>query len=597
MSAPDLGEERSLSSVPARSNPRSRGDAPVYNGAVTPKTALARAALTWTALAALVLASAAAAQPSSTRCTLGRPAVGAPNIVPADAKGSWFRLNDRSVARLREEPGPRLLLDTTRDGVKWATRELEALSDHRNSATPAAVLPNGNLVVFTTRGRCEAVACKVIARERFRDVWATTLAPDGRIARAPQLVFAGYVGDLRQPFVTSEGRILLPFAAWDGNLKAGPPTGPHRIKLVVSDDGGHTFRLVEPDLVAPVPDRNDLRASGYGAIEPAIGRRPDGKLLMLMRTQTGELWQSLSNDGLKWSPAERSGLPASSAPAFLLETRGGLLVVWNGTYEPSLVAGNQVDGGRDVLHAALMRPGSTRWSGFREILVDKDMLIIATGDSGTAYPIAVELPDGDILVASGQGSGRRKLVRFSPNWLLATERTETFSPGVRSWTGFQRYGARIGNKYNRRDTALPPANDPRLHFVAAEDSGAAALWNFPASASGQIDLEVSVSPITAMIELALLDRFVDPFDSARSRLAKAEWRLTAPTAGRRWMTLRWNSSTRLANVTLDGGPAVEVPYQPSAHGVNYIRLGFLPKPGSAPGQVATLSAACMRQTH
>lgn len=97
------------------------------------------------------------------------------------------------------------------------------------------------------------------------------------------------------------------------------------ITSVTSRDEGKTWLLSQTVL--------DIGGGGLhdGLLEPAIIGLRDGRTYMLLRTNLDWLYESSSEDnGTTWSEPKSTTLDASSAPAFLLRTASGrVLLVWN----------------------------------------------------------------------------------------------------------------------------------------------------------------------------------------------------------------------------------------------------------------------------
>ena len=140
------------------------------------------------------------------------------------------------------------------------------------------------------------------------------------------------------------GRILCP-----AYFSAGPcwtDREHYVVRICMSDDEGRTWRHAATDVDCPQ----------RGAMEPVLVERPDDTLLMLIRTQTGWVYQSESQDqGLTWSPAVPSVLPSQEAPiaARMIPGSDRMLLVWNAAYDPD--AGSH-GGRRSPLHLAVADP-------------------------------------------------------------------------------------------------------------------------------------------------------------------------------------------------------------------------------------------------
>ena len=111
-------------------------------------------------------------------------------------------------------------------------------------------------------------------------------------------------------------RIVVPFAYWVGGRPSAPPTGSNITTTVYSDDDGRTWRQSPAKLTAPCYE--GYNGSNYGACEPTILELADGRVWMLIRTQTGRLYESFSPDGAEWSQPEPSRFCSSNSPGWLL---------------------------------------------------------------------------------------------------------------------------------------------------------------------------------------------------------------------------------------------------------------------------------------
>lgn len=153
-----------------------------------------------------------------------------------------------------------------------------------------------------------------------------------------------YMGVVNDSLVQlNSGRILCPIY-----FSRGPcwtPQEHYVARMVYSDDGGRTWQTAKTDVDCP----------RRGAMEPVVLERLDGSVLMLIRTQTGSVYQSVSLDGGEtWSPAVPSVLPSQEAPIAVRRIPGTDLAVavWNAAYQ----AGARSHGGRrSPLHIAVSR--------------------------------------------------------------------------------------------------------------------------------------------------------------------------------------------------------------------------------------------------
>ncbi len=124
--------------------------------------------------------------------------------------------------------------------------------------------------------------------------------------------------------------------------------------------------------------------------EPSIAETKSGKIHMMLRTKDGLLWRSISADrGETWSPAEKTGLTATSSASHLLCTSDGTLVL---TYNPGPAPW------RFPLLMRLSRDEGQTWSE-PTLLADRPTKV---GGWSICYPTLTELPDGSLIAVWAQ---------------------------------------------------------------------------------------------------------------------------------------------------------------------------------------------------
>ncbi|OGV83600.1 MAG: hypothetical protein A3K19_07825 [Lentisphaerae bacterium RIFOXYB12_FULL_65_16] len=178
-------------------------------------------------------------------------------------------------------------------------------------------------------------SCTLYAR-RSEDEGETFAAP---VQINPWQAYMGFVNDSLVQL--RSGRVLCPVyfsasACWTTQEL-------YVARVCLSDDGGRSWRAAKGDVDCPK----------RGAMEPVLVEKPDGTLLMLLRTQMGCVYQSLSDDdGETWSPSTPSVLTSQEAPiaARLIPGTDRLLLVWNADYDP---AARSHGGRRSPLHVAV----------------------------------------------------------------------------------------------------------------------------------------------------------------------------------------------------------------------------------------------------
>ncbi len=451
--------------------------------------------------------------------------------------------------------------------------------------------PDGELHEVWTQLRDErASQPHRLAINYFIDIWHTRTRDGRQNWEEPQPIWKGYTGAVMGYLQLKNGRLIIPFGSWIPGAKAAPPTGTHEITAIYSDDQGRTWQETTDRLTSPCYE--GYNGNNYGACEPVVVELEDGRLWMLMRSQTGFLYESYSEDhGTHWQPARASRFPASTGPpAVIRDRQGRLIVVWNHCELPPRVEGTGVYGGRDALHAAISTDQGRTWHGFREIYRDatRNASPPKSGDRGTAYPRAAFDADGRLIVLSGQGAGRRKLIQVDPDWLMETSARSDFADGLDSWHVFKP----IGTPRNWwRDRAVsgkliphPQQAGARCLQLGRPDDHApdGASWNFPNAWKGQLTLQLRLEDGSQGGSLALTDRFFDPTDDQGERLAafhlpfssdgKADT-LPLPPGRFHQLTLRWDLSRQTCTLQVNGTEARTLPLRhPTLNGLSYLRL-------------------------
>jgi sialidase-1 len=156
----------------------------------------------------------------------------------------------------------------------------------------------------------------------------------------------------------SSGRLLLPVCR---DLSTKGQSDHWESSIYFSDDNGRSWEASE--IWVDLPKR--------GAMEPHVEELKSGDLLMVMRTQLGAIYKSVSTDrGKTWSKGESLGIEApESCPELVrLSGSGDLLLVWNAAkYDPAWASHF---GKRTPLSTAISRDDGRTWSKPRHLETD-----------------------------------------------------------------------------------------------------------------------------------------------------------------------------------------------------------------------------------
>jgi len=184
---------------------------------------------------------------------------------------------------------------------------------------------------------------------------------------------------------TSSGRIILPIyihIGQGGVRQEGAPfvgalirgqfvsTDAHFVDphfgacgIYYSDDDGRTWqRNRDGELFI----RLGWTGPFYPTCEPTVAEVRPGKLLMIMRTNLGRLFQAWSEDnGETWTRPQPTALAASPAPAQLrtIPSTGHLLIAWTQQSEEEILKGFI----RTRLSSAISRNGGGVWEFYQNV--------------------------------------------------------------------------------------------------------------------------------------------------------------------------------------------------------------------------------------
>lgn len=445
---------------------------------------------------------------------------------------------------------------------------------------------DGEIHLILTHARGEGKP----AENRFIDLWHCRSTNRQTAWSEPRRIWEGYCGAVMDIKQLRSGRILVPFAAWKKpGEEVAPRTGLNYTTVVYSDDRGASWHLSPVKLTSPC--EKGYNGNNYGAIEPTVLELNDARVWMLMRTQTGFLYESFSDDGVNWTAAAPSRFHSSSSPAALARLPDGRIILfWNNCEMPPRHEGAGVYGGRDALHAAVSSDEGRSWRGFREVYRDpyRNDSPPRSGDRGTAYPVAAVGTTGEVVLVAGQGN-RKTTLLVDPDWLVETEQADDFSSGLDDWHVWKHFGPASGFWRDRcvgpRLVEHPTKSNARVLHVRRPDERDAdcATWNFAGRDGGRLELRMLPKRGSAGVDVCLNDRFFNPGDERGE--SKAVFRLTIPAGGQlaentaletdAWSTLtfRWDLSRQTCDVQLDGQPLCVLPQQHEAFGgVSYLRI-------------------------
>jgi len=478
---------------------------------------------------------------------------------------------------------------STDGGRTWSKPKIEFESTVPEAGVVVALVDkDGQLHAFMLARRDTGHRPMV---DYFIDIWHCKTIAGLTEWSEPKCIYEGYVGALNGVVQLKSGRIVLPQQCWLAGVPCAPPTGCHIVTTNYSDDGGETWKLSEAKLTAPC--HTDYLSETYGACEPVIIELKDGRAWMLMRTQTGYLYESFSRDGVNWSEAKASRFYSSDSPANLLRLPDGRIVVfWNNCKDSTRVNGAAVYTNRDALHAAISDDEGQSWRGYREISRDpnRNEPPPQQGDRGTAYPFSAATSDGKILLATGQGRGREVFMLIDPDWLCETHHEDDFSNGLDGWSIFKPFGPITGRVWRNRTIGAVLADHPTkagakvLHVRRPDEKdGDCAIWNFPSGSKGKLTMNIMLREGFGGASIALADCFITPNDPAADKLVP--FKLSIDNDGKlpggaklqkgQWYSvdLVWDMKKDQCEVLIDSKKVVILTQlNKDSHDISYLRL-------------------------
>lgn len=172
------------------------------------------------------------------------------------------------------------------------------------------------------------------------------------------------------------------------------PEWRHATVMFVSDDLGKSWQ------------RGDVLDYGIGAhdhagsIEGSVVEREDGFLYLLLRTESGYLWEATSKDGLKWEGLKPSSISSvTCCPQMARLADGRIALLWNAP--PRHAPGNKTS--RAELSLSFSEDEGATWSA--------PVIVAANYEGGgrVSYPYLYERSPGELWITTMQGGLRMKV--------------------------------------------------------------------------------------------------------------------------------------------------------------------------------------------
>jgi sialidase-1 len=229
--------------------------------------------------------------------------------------GSLFVAWSDFYAGSRDDAPARISAATSRDGGRtWSSRfTLQENSGQANVMSASLLRSRSGDVLFFYLQKNSLQDLKVFVRRSVDDA-QTWSAP---VLVTPE---AGYhVMNNARVIQLRSGRLLAPVAS---TKQVWTKNDDFRTVVYLSDDDGRTWRRGRTLLTAPK----------RGAMEPGLIEMKDGRVMQIIRTQTGFIWRSFSSDGGDtWTEAAPWDIESPESPATLVAAPGSgdWLLIWN----------------------------------------------------------------------------------------------------------------------------------------------------------------------------------------------------------------------------------------------------------------------------
>jgi lysophospholipase L1-like esterase len=137
-----------------------------------------------------------------------------------------------------------------------------------------------------------------------------------------------------------------------------------------------------------------------GSLEGSVIERRDGSLYLLLRTESGFLWEATSRDGLKWQGLKQTTIQSvTCCPQMARLSDGRIALLWNAPPRHDPKSGSS----RSELSLAFSEDETATWS--------KPVIVAANYAPGgrVSYPYLYERKPGELWITTMQGNLRMKI--------------------------------------------------------------------------------------------------------------------------------------------------------------------------------------------
>ncbi|MCF7686826.1 MAG: exo-alpha-sialidase [Cephaloticoccus sp.] len=319
--------------------------------------------------------------------------------LPFDRQGPFVTTGDGGVLCF-DAQGAYVSQD---EGITWETRPLIVDPTHYQPSTETALL--------RTRQGTVIAAWINLAEKQYApgwqwgggtEVYAQWILPlyvsrshdDGRTWDEPILLNRPWCGCVHSIIQTPTGRIVL----------VGQeiiPAWRHATVMFLSDDEGATWQR------SNVLDVGQGAHDHAGTCEGTVIARRDGSLYLLLRNETGFLYEATSRDyGLTWIDLQPTKIPTvTCCPQMLTLADGTVALLWNAPprYDPAEPVA------RDELSLTISTDEGTTWGTPVVVAADYDRVRDLPDYIRASYPYLYERHPGELWITTMYGDVRIKI--------------------------------------------------------------------------------------------------------------------------------------------------------------------------------------------
>ncbi len=314
------------------------------------------------------------------------------NVLPFSHQGPFVRTADGSILCIDAKSS----LRSDDEGRTWKQSPLFADATHYTVSNERALLRTREGVILSAwMNLAERKAPQGWNWGKPGTSWEEFILPtyvarsqdDGKTWETPIRLSQPWCGCIHSLIQMRTGRIVL----------VGQeiiPQWRHATVVFVSDDLGQSWQRSQ------FLDYGIGQHDHAGSIEGTVVERGDGSLLLLLRTESGWLWQAESKDGLIWENLKQSNIRSVTCCPQMARLAGGrVALLWN---HPPRHAPTSA-GSREELSLAFSSDDGTAWT--------KPVVVAASYGprNRVSYPYLFEPRPGELWITTMQGGLRMSI--------------------------------------------------------------------------------------------------------------------------------------------------------------------------------------------